>query len=185
MLLPKRLELLKEALPGISRVAVFWESSFGRQQFDELKRAAQPLGLELQPIDLRSAEDLEPAFKTAKRDNAEALLLGFSPLAWTHKARIAQLALETKLPSISEYLEYVEVGGLMSYGSSAVDTWERAAYYVDRLMKGAKVADLPVEQLSTYKLAVNLKTAKALGIKIPESVLMRADEMIRCNGETR
>ena len=179
MLLPKRLELLKEALPGLSRVAVFWESSFGRHQFDDLKRAAQPLGLELQPIDLRGAEDLEPAFKTAKRNNAEALLLGFSPLVWTHKAHVAQLALEAKLPSISEYLEYVEVGGLMSYGSFGPDNWARAVYYVDRILKGVKVADLPVEQVSTYKLAVNLKTAKTLGIKIPESIMLRADEVIR------
>ncbi len=179
VLRPKRLELLRDALPGLSRVAVFWDSNFGRDQLDELQRVAQPLRLELQPIDVRSVEDLEPAFKTAKRNNAEALLLGFSPLAWTHKAHVAQLALEAKLPSISEYLEYVESGGLMSYGSSNPDNWARGVYYVDRLLKGAKVADLPVEQVSTFKLAVNLKTAKALGIKIPESVLMRADEVIK------
>ena len=179
VLLPKRLELLKEALPGLSRVAVFWDSSFGRQQLDELRRAAQSLTLELQPIDLRSAGDLEPAFKTAKRNNAEALLFALSPLVWVHKGRVAQLAIEAKLPSMSEYFQYVEVGGLMSYGSSNPDNYARAVYYVDRLLKGAKVADLPVEQVSTYKLWVNLKTAKALGIKIPESVLVRADEVIR------
>ena len=179
VLLPKRLELLKEALPGLSRVAVFWESSFGRQQFNDLRRAAQSLTLELQPIDLRSEEDLEPAFKTAKRNNAEALFFAFSPLAWVHKARVAQLAIEAKLPSISEYFQYVEAGGLMSYGSYGPDNWARAIYYVDRLLKGAKVAELPVEQASTYKLWVNLKTAKALGIKIPESIMLRADEVIR------
>ena len=135
--------------------------------------------LELQPIDLRSAGDIEPAFKTAKRNNAEALLFALSPLVWVHKGRVAQLAIEAKLPSMSEYFQYVEVGGLMSYGSSNPDNYARAVYYVDRLLKGAKVADLPVEQVSTYKLWVNLKTAKALGIKIPESILLRADEVIR------
>ena len=182
VLLPKRLELLKEALPGLSRVAVFWDSNFGRHQLDELQRAAQRLSLELQTIDVRdvrSAQDLEPAFKTAKDHQAQALISTWSPALWIHKVRVAQLALEAKLPSISEFFQHVEVGGLMSYGSSNPDNWVRAVYYVDRLLKGAKVADLPVEQVSTYKLVVNLKTAKALGIKIPESVLMRADEVIR------
>ena len=179
VLLPKRLELLREALPGISRVAVFWNSNFGRYQLDELQRAAQRLALELQPIDVRSAEDLEPAFKTAKRNQAEALISTYSPVLWIQKARVAQLALEAKLPSISEFFQYVEAGGLMSYGSFGPDTWARAVYFVDRLLRGAKVADLPVEQVSTYKLALNLKTAKALGIKIPESILVRADQVIR------
>ena len=182
VLLPKRLELLRETLPGLSRLAVFWDSNFGRHQLDELQRVAQPLNLKLQPIDVRdvrSAQDLEPAFKTAKGNQAQALISTFSPVLWIHKASVAQLAIEAKLPSISEYFQYVEAGGLMSYGSFGPDNWVRAAYYVDRLLKGAKVADLPLEQVSTYKLWVNLKTAKALGIKIPESVLMRADEVIR------
>ena len=182
VLLPKRLELLREALPGLSRVAVFWDSNFGRHQLDELQRAAHHLRLELQPIDVRdvrSAQDLEPAFKTAKGNQAQALISTWSPALWIHKVRFAQLALEAKLPSISEFFQHVEAGGLMSYGSLIPDNWVRAVYYVDRLLKGAQVADLPVEQVSTYKLALNLKTAKALGIKIPESVLMRADEVIR------
>ena len=182
VLLPKRLELLRDVLPGLSRVAVFWDSNFGRHQLDELQRLAQPLGLELQQIDVRdvrSAQDLEPAFKTAKDNEAQALISTWSPVLWIHRASVAQLAIGAKLPSISEYFQYVEAGGLMSYGSFGPDNWVRAAYYVDRLLKGAKVADLPVEQVSTYKLWVNLKTAKALGIKIPESVLMRADEVIR------
>ena len=179
VLRPKRLELLRDALPGLSRVAVFWDSNFGRDQLDELQRVAQPLRLELQPIDVRSVEDLEPAFKAARRNQAQALMWTWSPVPWVHKARVAQLAIEAKLASIGEYIEYVEVGGLMSYGSLNPDNWVRAVYYVDRLLKGAKVADLPVEQVSTFKLVVNLKTAKALGIKIPESVLMRADEVIR------
>ena len=182
VLLPKRLELLRDALPGLSRVAVFWDSNFGRHQLDELQRLAQPLGLELQQIDVRdvrSAQDLEPAFKTAKGNQAQALITTWSPVLWIHKARVAQLALEAKLPSVSEHFQYVEAGGLMSYGSFGPDNWVRAAYYVDRLLKGAKPSDLPIEQVSKLKLAVNLKTAKSLGITVPESILMRADEVIR------
>ena len=179
LLLPKRLELLKEALPGISRVAVFWDSNFGRYQLDELKRAASLLNLELQQIEVRSLEDIEPAFKTAKRNQAQALISTYSPVLWIHRAHVAQLALEAKLPSTSEYFQYVEAGGLMSYGSYGPDNWARAAYYVNRLLKGAKLADLPVEQISTFKFVLNLKTAKAFGIKIPETILLRADEVIR------
>ena len=178
-LLAKRLELLHDIAPGLSRVAVFWDSNFGRRQLEELQRDAQVLKLQLQTVDVHSAQDLEPAFQSAKDSRAEALLLAYSPVFWVHKARVAQLALEARLPSVSEHIEYVEAGGLMSYGSFNPDTWVRAAYYVDRLLKGAKVADLPVEQASTFKLVVNLKTAKALGIKVPESILLRADEVIR------
>ena len=178
-LLAKRLELLHDIAPGISRVAVFWDSNFGLRQLEELQRGAQVLKLQLQTVDVHSAQDLEPAFQSAKVSRAEALLLAYSPVFWVHKARVAQLALEARLPSVSEHIEYVEAGGLMSYGSFNPDTWVRAAYYVDRLLKGAKVADLPVEQASTFKLVVNLKTAKALGIKVPESILLRADEVIR------
>lgn len=178
VLIAKRLEVLKEALPQVSRMAVLWDSSFGRHHLDELQRAAQLLRLELQPIDVLSPQDLEPAFKTAKRNGAGALILSFSPWFWVHKARIAELALRAKLPTISEYYQFVEDGGLLSYGSFSPDNWARAAYYVDRLLKGAKVADLPVEQVSKFKLMVNLKSAKALGITIPQSILIRADEVI-------
>lgn len=178
-LLPKRLELLKEALPTISRVAVFWDPNFGRHQLEELQRAAKLLNLELQPIEIRSANDIEPAFKTAKRGQVQALISTYSPVLWIHKTRVAQLALEAKIPSISEYSEHANLGGLMSYGSSGVATWAHSIYYVDRLLKGAKVADLPVEQVSTFKLVLNLKTAKALGLTIPETILIRADEVIR------
>jgi len=179
VLIAKRLEILKEVLPEELRIAVFWDSTFGSDQLDELQRAAQTLSLKLQPVDVRSAEDLVSAFKTAKRNRAGALILAFSPWFWVHKARIAELALQAKLPSISEYYQFVEHGGLLSYGSVTSYNWKRAAYYVDRLLKGAKVADLPVEQASMFKLTVNLKTANTLGIKIPDSILLRADEVIR------
>lgn len=177
-LLPKRLELLKQALPGLSRVAAFWDPDFGRYQIDELLRAAKLLNLELVPIEIRNVDDLEPAFKAAKRAQSQALISTYAPVLWIHRARLAQLALDARLPSISEFPEYAEAGGFMSYGSTG-DTWVRAAYYVDRLIKGAKVSDLPVEQVSTFKLVINQKTAKALGIRLPDSILYRADEVIK------
>ena len=179
VLITKRLEILKEALPRASRIAVLWDSTFGRQQLAELEKAAGIFGLQLQPIDVRSPEDLVPAFNAAKRNAAAAVVLSYSPWFWVHKVRIAKLALQSKLPTISEYFQFVEDGGLLSYGSLMPDNWMRAAYYVDRILKGAKVADLPVEQASTFKLAVNLKTAKALGITIPQSILLRADKVIQ------
>ena len=178
-LLPKRLELLKQALPGLLRVAAFWDPDFGHHQIDELQKAAKLLNLELAPIEIRNVDDIEPAFKAAKRAQTQALISTYAPVLWIHKARVAQLALDAKLPSISEYPEHAEAGGFMSYGSSGIDTWASAAYYVDRLMKGAKVSDLPVEQISTFKLVVNLKTAKALGIRLPDSILYRAEEVIK------
>jgi putative ABC transport system substrate-binding protein len=179
VLIAKRLEILKETLPQVTKMAALWDSSFGHSQLDALQRAAQLLGLELQPIDVRSPQDLEPAFEAAKRNGAGALILSFSPVFWVHKARIAELALRAKLPTISEYDAFVQAGGLLSYGSAGFHNWVRAFYYVDRLLKGGKLADLPVEQASTFNLAVNLKTAKALGITIPQSILLRADEVIR------
>jgi putative ABC transport system substrate-binding protein len=177
-LVAKRLEILKEALPEVSPVAVLWDSSFGRHQVDELERAAQRLSLELGAIDVRSPRDLAPAIDAAKRNGAGALILTFSPWFWMHRARIAELALQAKLPAVSEFYQLMEAGGLLSYGSSGPSNWARAAYYVGRLLKGAKLADLPVEQVSAFRLAVNLKTAKALGLVIPQSVLLRADEVI-------
>jgi putative tryptophan/tyrosine transport system substrate-binding protein len=178
-LLPKRLELLKQAIPGLSRVAAFWDPNFGRYQIDELLNAAKLLNLELAPFEIRNVDDIEPAFKAAKRAQTQALISTYAPVLWIHRTRLAQLALDAKLPSISEYPEHAEAGGFISYGSSGVDTWANAAYYVDRLMKGVKISDLPVEQVSTFKLVVNQKTAKALGIKLPDSILYRADEVIK------
>ena len=174
----KRLEILKETLPGVSRVAVFWGTGFGSPNA-ELKRAAQSLSMKLELIELRGPSDLEGAFKSARRKKAGAVLLLISPISYVHRARIATLALEARLPTMSAFNQIVEAGGLISYGADVFDNWKRTAYYVDRLLKGAKPGDLPVEQVSKFKLAVNLKTAKALGITIPESILLRADEVVR------
>ena len=174
----KRLEILKETLPGVSRIAVFWGAGFGSPS-DELERAAQSLGLRLDLIEVRGPSDLEAAFKAAKRNKAGAVLLRASPIFYVHRTRVASLATDAKLPTVAFLQQFVEAGGLLSYGADIPNSFRRAAYYVDRLLKGAKPSDLPVEQVSKLILAVNLKTAKALGLTIPESILIRADEVIR------
>jgi putative ABC transport system substrate-binding protein len=175
----KRLEMLREMLPKVSRVAVLWDPAFGKRPLEELQRVAQPLRVQLQPIEVPGPEGLEAAFKTAKRNNAGAVMLLWSPAFYIHRARIAALALEAALPTVTDLDVLAEAGCLLSYGSDSYFPFERAAYFVDRLLKGAKAAELPVEQISKLKLVVNLKTAKALGVKIPESILVRADEVIR------
>jgi putative ABC transport system substrate-binding protein len=173
----KRLEILKEALPGVSRVAVFWEDPFGRGALEGLQRAAQSLDVRLEVIQLRGKQDLETAFKAARRKKAGAVLMVWSPTFYVQRGRVADLALKARLPTVAAFA--TENGALMSYGSNSVESWRRAAYYVDRLLKGAKPGDLPVEQVSKFSLVVNLKTAKALNVTLPESILLRADEVIR------
>lgn len=179
VLTAKRLEMLRETLPKVSRVAVLWDPAFGRRSLEELQRAAELLRVQLQPIEVPGPEGIEGAFKTAKRVNVGAVMLLWSPVFYLQRARIAGLALEAGLPTISDLDVVTEAGGLLSYGSDSYFPFERAAYFVDRLLKGAKAADLPVEQISKLKLLVNLKTAKALGITIPQSILVRADEVIK------
>ncbi|HTS54722.1 MAG TPA: ABC transporter substrate-binding protein [Burkholderiales bacterium] len=174
----KRLEVLKEALPRVSRVAVFWDA-FGRRSLDELQRTAPSLAVRIEPIEIRGPDDLDSAFKTAKRKKAGAVMLLWSPVIYVNRERVAALALDARLPTIFPFVPAVRAGALMSYGTDAADIYRRTAYYVDRLLKGAKPAELPVEQVSKFKLAVNLKTAKALGVRLPESILLRADEVIR------
>ena len=175
----KRLELVKELLPGTSLVAVFWEGAFGRSAQSELQRNAQRLGMRLEPIEIASAGALDAAFKTAKRKKVGAIVTLSSPVFYTGRVRIGTLSMQTKIPVVSAINLAVEAGALMSYGPDVTEVWTRTAYYLDRVLKGAKPGDLPVEQVSKLKLAVNLKTAKALGIPIPESILLRADEVIR------
>jgi len=178
-LIPKHLELLKETLPNSSRIAVFWDSSFGKRQFDEVQRVAPGLGLQPKFIEVRSVRDIAPAFNTAKRSNVGAILVVWTPLLYVHRERVAALSLETKLPMVTSMSALAEAGALLSYGSRGNASFERAGYYVDRLLKGAKASELPVEQMSNIQLLVNMKTAKALGITIPQSILLRADEVIR------
>jgi putative ABC transport system substrate-binding protein len=178
-LISKRLELMKETLPTVSRVAVFWDPAFGQRQIQELARLAPELGFRLQAIEVRSPDDLAPAFDLAKRNNAGAVLLVWSPLFYVHRVRTVALGIEAKLPILSDMSNMVEAGGLLSYGSLGLASFVRAGHYVARILQGAKAAELPVEQMTNIKLLVNLRTAKALGIKIPEPILLRADEVIQ------
>ena len=178
-LIAKRLELIKEMLPDVSRLAVFWERTFGLSQLEEAQRISPQLGLRLHPIEVRGPADLAAAFASAKQVKADAVLLVWTPTFYVKRGRIAALALEARLPVFSDMSWMTQAGGLLSYSSFGNESFTRAARYVDRLLKGATPADLPVEQMENIKLVVNAKTAKALGIKIPESILLRADEVIR------
>ena len=185
----KRIELLRELLPRVSRVAVLWDASSGegsrgevsRMQREELEPAARSAGFNLQLIEVRAPYDFQAAFKAAKTKKAGAVMVLFSPVFFSSpwRAQLAQAALAARLPTIFQDPDNVEAGGLISYGADVAGTWGRAAYFVDRVLKGAKPQDLPVEQVSKFKLVLNLKTAKALGLTIPESILLRADEVIR------
>lgn len=177
-LVGKRLELLKELLPGVSRVAVFWDA-YGRGQLDQLASAARSLGLQLELIELQAPYDFKAAFRAAKKREAGAVLLMFSPVFNQQRREIAALSVDYHLPTISGNFNLARVGALMSYGYDNVASFGRAAYFVDRLLKGAKPAELPVEQAATIKLIVNLRTAKAIGSVVPESILLRSDEVIR------
>ncbi len=174
----KRLEILKDTLPKLSRVAVLWDA-FSERQLDELKGAAPALKLRLDLIEIKDANDLDGAFKSAKARKAGAVLMNFSPVFWVNRSRIAAIAIEAGMPTISDMQILARSGCLLSYGSDGAYNWERGAYYVDRLLKGANAAELPVERLSELTLVVNLNTAKALGITIPRLILLRADEVIR------
>jgi putative ABC transport system substrate-binding protein len=175
----KRLELLKETLPGVTRVAVFWDI-FGAHQFRETEAAARVVGVQVQALELREPSyDFESAFRAALQGRAEALLVLVSPVFFRERARIADLALTHRLPTMFGFREWAEAGGLMAYGVNLSDLFRRAAMYVDKILKGAKPADLPVEQPTKFELVINLKTAQALGITIPPTLLFLADEVIK------
>ena len=178
-LIAKRLELIKEMLPNVSRLAVFSDCTFGQRQLEEAQRVSSQLGLRLQLIEVRSPADLGSAFASAKQANADAVLLVWSPIFYVNRHHIAALALEAGLPIFSDMNNVTAAGGLLSYGSFGNESFARAGRYVDQILKGAKPAELPVEQMENIKLVVNGKTAKVLGIKLPESILVRADEVIR------
>jgi putative ABC transport system substrate-binding protein len=174
----KRLELLKEALPGLSRVAVFWDSCCPRE-LDEIKPVAHELGISLELIELRAPYDFQTAFGIAKRKKAGAVMVLFSAVFYVERAHIGTLALKNGFPAVSQLRDITEAGGLMSYGQEFSDSLFRSASVIDRILKGAKPGEIPVEQVATFKLVVNLRSAKALGISIPQLVLLRADEVIK------
>jgi ABC-type uncharacterized transport system substrate-binding protein len=180
-LVAKRLELLKETLPRISRIAVLWNAESRTERFAlrDAEAAARSLGFQVWPAEVRRPEDLEKAFASMARERAEAIAPASSNMFRAHRGRIAELATRHRLPSIFDAMVYVEAGGLMSYGPDAKAIFWRLATYVDRILKGAKPGDLPIEQPSKFELAINLKTAKTLGLTIPSSVLLRADQVIQ------
>ena len=176
----KRMELLKEAVPTTSRVMVLLnsQSADAKMELGIAEGAARSLGLHLLPQEVRSAGDFENAFKAATRERANGLLVLRSPLTLANAARIASLAAKARLPAIYDDVPYMEAGGLMSYGSNLPELYRHTATYVDKILKGAKPSDLPVEQPTKLELVINLKTAKTLGIKIPNSILVRATKVI-------
>ena len=176
----KRLELLKEVIPGLTRVAVLWNAAnpANASAWEETQAAARALGLLLHAQDVRSPQDLEGAFTHTAQVHPEALLVLQDSLIVMHRPHIVAFATQQRLPGVFANREWVVAGGLMSYGPSTLDLFRRAAIYVDKILKGAKPADLPVEQPVKFELALNLKTAQALGLTIPPSVLLRADEVI-------
>jgi putative ABC transport system substrate-binding protein len=181
----KRLELLKESFPRITRVAVLWTGSrSGRivlkeSLFKETETAAQGLGLHIQSLEVRSLNDFDSAFTAAIREGAHALITTPQPLINTNRARIIEFAVKNRLPAMYAVPEFVEAGGLMSYATSYTDLFRRAATYVDKILKGAKPADLPVEQSMKFEFIINLKAAKQIGLTIPQSVLFRADKVMK------
>jgi putative ABC transport system substrate-binding protein len=178
----KRLELLKETIPKVARVAVFYDPTVPASVLDikeVLPLAASGLGLTLQPREVRAADDFEKVFAALNKQRPDGLYVTTGPLMFANGKRIAGSALKSRLPSIFNRSEDVEAGGLMSYGADIADSYRRVAYYVDKILKGAKPADLPVEQPTKFELVINLKTAKQIGLPIPQRVLGRADKVIR------
>jgi putative tryptophan/tyrosine transport system substrate-binding protein len=175
----KRLELLKEVLPGISRVAALMNAT-SISDFKMYEAPARNLKIQLQSVGVRGPNpDLEDAFQAAMKGRAAALIAVSNVVLNRHAEKIAELAIKNRLPSLCEQSDYVEVGGLMSYSADEAASYKRAAIYVDKILKGAKPADLPVEQATHFELVVNLKTAKQIGVTIPPNVLARADKVIR------
>jgi putative tryptophan/tyrosine transport system substrate-binding protein len=177
----KMIELLKEAVPRVSRMAVLIVPTNAIHQqivANELPGTAERLRMTLLTVEARASDALEGAFETAVRSRASAIIVFGDPLTFVHRARIVELAAKHRLPALYLFRESVEAGGLMAYGPNFYDLGHRAARYVDKILKGAKPADLPVEQPTKFELVINLKTAKALGLTIPQSVMLRADQVI-------
>jgi putative ABC transport system substrate-binding protein len=177
----KRLELLKEAMPKLSRVAFLFnpDTASNKVELEELRRAAPALHLTLQTVEARRAADIEPAFSTMLRERVEAFSTASRPANNTNRARIVELASKRTLPAIYHDSQFVEAGGVMSYGPNIAGMFQRAPTYVDKTLKGAKPADLPVEQPTKFEFVINLKAAKQIGLTIPPNVLARADRVIR------
>ena len=176
----KWLELLKEALPKATRVAVLWNPTnpANAAYLTVLRGAAQKLGVKLQSAEVREPGGFDSAFSSMSAERAQALVVVVDPLTVRYRGRIAELAAKNRLPAMYGFREFADAGGLMAYGANVADLCRHAATYVDKILKGAKPADLPIEQPTTFELVINLKTAKALGLTIPQTLLQRADQVI-------
>jgi putative ABC transport system substrate-binding protein len=181
-LMGKRVELLREALPGVTRVAYLWHPSPSpgpAALLQETERAAHVLGVQLHPIEVRGPEEFDRAFTAMAQEYAGAFLTMPSGIFWTHRTQIVALATAHRLPGLFPDREFAEAGGLMTYGPNIQESFRRAATFVDKILKGGKPADLPVEQPTKFELVINLKTAQVLGITLPPTFLLLADEVIR------
>jgi putative ABC transport system substrate-binding protein len=176
----KRLELLKELVPGISRVAVLWNAAnpYPGNVFKETELAARTMGIEIQSLELRRPEDFYSVFEAAITHRPDGLITVDDPLTVSYRNKIVDFAATNRLPAIHGFREFVEAGGLMSYGASLVHLIRESAVYVDKILKGTKPVDLPVEQPTKFELVINLKAATALGLTIPPTIMVRADEVI-------
>jgi putative tryptophan/tyrosine transport system substrate-binding protein len=177
----KRLELLKEAVPKVARVAVLYNPVTPGivLELKEVETAARALGVTIQPWEVRPADGFDRVFAAMGKQRPDGLLVLSGPLMGASGKRIAGLAIKSRLPSVHGNRSYVDAGGLMSYGADLADSYRRVAYYVDKILKGAKPAELPVEQPTKFELVINLKTAKQIGVTIPQKVLARADKVIK------
>ena len=180
-LVGKQLQLLKELVPKVSRVAVLGNpaNAGNAPQLREAEVAARALGVRLQPLEARGLREIDSAFAAMTKERGGAVVVLVDAMLFDHRTRIARLAARTRLPAVYGLRAHAEAGGLMAYGANIADTYRRAATYVDKILKGAKPADLPVEQPTRFELVINLKTAKALGLTIPQSILIRADQVIQ------
>jgi putative ABC transport system substrate-binding protein len=176
----KRVELLKEIVPGASRVAVLWNPSNQSKvtEWRDTQAAAQTVGLTLHPVEARTPGELDGAFASILRDRPEGLITFTESLTLAFRDQIGMFALKNRLPMVAELREFAAAGGLATYGTSRPDLWRRSAFYVDKIVRGANPADLPVEQPTRFELVINLKVAKAIGVDVPAMLLGRADEVI-------
>ncbi|MDO8700469.1 MAG: ABC transporter substrate-binding protein [Deltaproteobacteria bacterium] len=177
----KRLELLKEAFPKVARVAFLWRSGGirGNLSLTEMESVAKALRLKLVSLEVRSLEDFESAFARGKKEGAQALITTTNPLIGNQQRQVLDFAAKNRLPAMYPTSGFVEAGGLMSYGPNSADSWRRAADFVDKILKGTKPADIPVEQPMRFEFVINLNAAKQIGVTIPPNVLVRADKVIR------
>ena len=177
----KRLELLKELMPALSRIVILWRpgGQYVLKRLKEMETESRSLGIQFRPLEVRLPNEIDEAFRTASKEHANGITTMRDPFINSQRKRIVDLAIKSRLPSTFDDTEFVEAGGLMSYGANLIELQRRLATFVDKIFKGTKPADLPVEQPTKFEFVINLKTAKQIGVTIPPNVLARADKVIR------